>query len=110
MKTAIVGSRSIVSLDIAKYIPEGTTEIISGGARGADTLAREYAQENNIKLTEFLPEYNLYRRGAPLKRNIRIIENADIVVALWDGHSRGTKHVIDNCVSRNIEVKVYNLE
>ena len=110
MKTAIVGSRSIVSLDIAKYIPEGTTEIISGGAHGADTLAREYAQRNNIKLTEFLPEYNLYRRGAPLKRNIRIIENADIVVALWDGHSMGTKHVIDNCVSRNIEVKVYNLE
>ena len=110
MKTAIVGSRSIVSADIAKYIPEGTTEIISGGARGADTLAREYAQKNNIKLTEFLPEYNLYKRGAPLKRNIQIIESADIVVALWDGHSRGTKHVIDSCRSRNINILVYTIE
>lgn len=107
MKTAVVGSRSIVSADIAEYIPDGTTEIISGGARGADTLAREYAQKNNIKLTEFLPEYDIYKRSAPLRRNIRIIESADIVVALWDGHSRGTKHVIDSCRSRNIKIIVH---
>ena len=110
MKTAVVGSRSIVSADIAKYIPEGTTEIISGGARGADALAREYAQKNNIKLTEFLPEYDLYKRGAPLRRNTRIIESADVVVALWDGHSRSTKHVIDSCRSKNIKIEVYIIE
>ena len=51
-------------------------------------------------------------RGAwtpPLKRNITIIENADIVLAFWDGVSRGTKHVIDNCKKRNIPVEIYIL-
>lgn len=107
MKVAIIGSRKITNLDISKYIPENTTEIVSGGAKGVDTLARRYAFYNALKLTEFLPKYNLYGRGAPLKRNIEIIEYADIVLAFWDGTSHGTKYVIDNCKKRNIPVKVY---
>lgn len=107
MKVAIIGSRNIAKVDLSKFIPSGTTEIISGGAKGVDTLAKEYALENDLKLTEFLPEYERYGRGAPLKRNITIIENADIVLAFWDGKSRGTKFVIDNCHSRNIPVRVY---
>ena len=58
-------------------------------------------------LTEYLPEYARYGRTAPLKRNITIIENADLVLAFWDGASRGTKYVIDNCKKRNIPVKIY---
>lgn len=107
MKTAIIGSRNITNIDISRFIPKETTEIISGGAKGVDTLAKEYALENGLKLTEFLPEYERYGRGAPLKRNITIIESADIVLAFWDGKSRGTKFVIDNCHSRNIPVRVY---
>ena len=45
----------------------------------------------------FLPEYSRYGRGAPLKRNPQIIEYADVVIAFWDGKSKGTKYVIDNC-------------
>ena len=107
MKTAIIGSRNITNIDLSRFIPKETTEIISGGAKGVDTLAKEYAIENGLKLTEFLPEYERYGKGAPLKRNIAIIENADIVLAFWDGKSRGTKFVIDNCCSRNIPVRVY---
>lgn len=77
------------------------------GAKGIDTCAREYAVSNGIKLTEFLPEYEKYGRSAPLKRNITIIENADLVLAFWDGTSRGTKFVIDNCKSHGIPVKVF---
>ena len=83
------------------------TEIISGGARGVDTSAREYATEHGLKLTEYLPEYNKYGRSAPLKRNITIIENADLVLAFWDGSSKGTKYVIENCKKRNIPLKIY---
>ncbi len=95
MKAAIIGSRSLTVDDLREYLPRRTTEIISGGAKGID--AREYAVSHGIKLTEFLPEYKKYGINAPLKRNISIIECADIVLAFWDGKSRGTKFVIERC-------------
>ncbi len=107
MKVAVVGSRGLSVADLGKYLPEGTTEIVSGGARGVDTSAREYAISHGLKLTEFLPEYDKFGRGAPLKRNITIIEYADLVLAFWDGQSHGTKFVIDNCKKRNIPVRIY---
>ena len=107
MKVAVVGSRNLRIDDLGKYLPDGVTEIVSGGARGVDTSAREYALTHNIKLTEFLPEYDQYGRSAPLRRNITIIEYADLVLAFWDGSSRGTKYVIDNCKRLGISVKVF---
>lgn len=107
MKTAVIGSRGLTVDDLGKYLPDGTTEIVSGGAKGIDTCAREYALAHEIKLKEFLPEYERFGRGAPLKRNLQIIEYADIVLAFWDGKSRGTKYVIDNCRTMGVEVKIY---
>lgn len=107
MIVAIVGSRNINVPDLSSYLPEDTTEIVSGGARGVDACARECARVNHLKLTEFLPEYKKYGRGAPLKRNLQIIHYADLVVAFWDGTSRGTKHVIDSCKRLNIPVLVH---
>ena len=83
---------------------------VSGGAAGVDACAREYAQRHGLKLTEYLPEYARYGRAAPLKRNITIIENADLVLAFWDGTSRGTKYVIDNCKKCKVPVRVYVLD
>lgn len=107
MKAAIIGSRGLKVDNLEKYISKEVTEIISGGACGVDTSAREYAVSHGLKLTEFLPEYSLYGRAAPLKRNISIIENADIVLAFWDGKSRGTKFVIDACRKRKVLLAVY---
>ena len=107
MKVAVIGSRTLDIINLGKYLPENTTEIISGGATGVDTSAKKYALTNNIKLTEFLPEYGKYGRLAPLIRNTQIIENADIVLAFWDGKSRGTKDVIEKCREKGIEIKVY---
>ena len=97
MKVAVIGSRSISTIDLAKYLPPETAEIVSGGARGVDTIAHDYAVDHNMKLTEFLPDYNRYGRSAPLKRNLEIIDYADVILAFWDGWSRGTRYVIDNC-------------
>ena len=107
MKVAIIGSRNLFFNDFKKYIPENTTEIVSGGAKGIDQCAKRYAINNGIKLTEFLPKYELYGRIAPLKRNIEIINYSDIVIAFWDGKSRGTKFVIDNCKKMNKEIRVF---
>lgn len=107
MKVAVIGSRGLKVSNLEQYLPDGVSEIISGGAKGVDTSAREYALSHGIKLTEFLPEYKKYGQSAPLKRNIQIIEAADVVLAFWDGSSRGTKYVIDNCNKRNIPVIVH---
>lgn len=94
MKLAIIGSRGLDQLMIDELIPSGVTEIVSGGARGVDTLAREYAISKGIKLTEFLPEYSIYGRAAPIVRNEKIAKYADEAIAFWDGSSRGTEHTI----------------
>ena len=107
MKVAVIGSRGLHVDHLEDYLPEGVTEIVSGGAKGIDTCAKDYALAHGLALTEFLPEYGKYGRGAPLRRNITIIEYADLVLAFWDGRSRGTMYVIDNCKKRNIPVAVY---
>lgn len=94
MKIAIVGSRNITSVDISKYISLND-EIVSGGAKGVDLCAAEYAKKNNIKLTEFLPNYALFGRAAPIKRNYEIVDYADAVVVFWDGSSKGSLSVIN---------------
>lgn len=64
-------------------------------------------KKHGIKLTEILPEYNKYGRAAPLKRNLEIIKNSDIVVVLWDGASRGSRFVINECKKVGREIKVH---
>lgn len=107
MRVAVIGSRGLTVInDLGKFLPEGTTEIVSGGARGIDTCAKEYALAHGLKLTEFLPEYEKYGRTAPLKRNDTIIEYADAVLAFWDGESHGTAYVIRKCREMNKPCRV----
>ena len=107
MKVAIIGSRNMNVENLQDYLPEGTDEIVSGGARGIDTCARNYALKNDLKLTEFRPEYNKYGRGAPLRRNETIVNYADMVLAFWDGESKGTKFVINYCEKVGKECKIF---
>ncbi|MBQ8683889.1 MAG: DUF2493 domain-containing protein [Clostridia bacterium] len=96
MKVAVIGSRSLCVDDLSPYLPPETTELVSGGAKGIDSCAKNYALVHGIKLTEFLPDYRRYGRfAAPLKRNETIVDYADRVVALWDGVSRGTLSTIN---------------
>ena len=94
MRVAVVGSREVIVENIGEYIGD-CDEIVSGGARGVDSCAAEYARKNSIKLTEFLPKYRLYGRAAPIVRNREIVDYADRVVVFWNGRSRGTLSVIE---------------
>ncbi len=107
MKVAVIGSRSLMIDDLSGFIPSEATEIVSGGARGIDRSARLYAFKNGLKLKEFFPDYRRYRKGAPKRRNQEIIDYADMVVAIWDGKSKGTKSVIDKCKEIGKPIKVY---
>ncbi len=91
MKLAIIGSRGI-NIDLSDFLVDfyDIKLIISGGAKGVDSCAEEYARRMGIPTKIFLPQYDLYGRGAPLVRNKLIVEEADEVLALWDGKSTGT--------------------
>ena len=96
MKLAIVGSREFENYDLlcAEVAKIQKTQkidlIVSGGAKGADTLAKKFAALNHIPLMEFLPDYDRYGRGAPLQRNTLIVKNANWVLAFVTASSKGT--------------------
>lgn len=83
-------------------------KIVSGGARGADKLGAQFATENNIPLVEFIPDWETFGKSAGYIRNRDIVKNADLVVAFWDGVSKGTKHAIDIAHELKKEVIVVN--
>src|SRR5690606_1497181 len=112
MKTAIIGSRTfndyeLLSNTIKSYckanniLPE---IIVSGGAKGADTLAEFFAKENNLEMKIFYPNWELLGRNACSARNTQIVEFADIVFAFWDGSSPGTKDSITKAEQMNKEL------
>ena len=109
MRLAIIGSRSCPPIDIAAHLKSIPDTIVSGGAIGADTYAKEFAIANNLKLLEFLPEYDKYGKSAPLVRNRLIVENCDALIAFWDGKSRGTKYTLDYAKRLGKPVKIVEI-
>lgn len=98
MKVAIIGSRNfndypLLEKSLSGYLSK-ITHIVSGGARGADSLGKKYATLNNKEYIEFLPDWETYGKGAGFIRNRSIINEADMVFAFWDGVSKGTRHSI----------------
>lgn len=86
------------------------SEVVSGKAKGADTLGEEWAQMNSIKVSEFPANWELYGKGAGHKRNKEMGNYADILVAFWDGESKGTGGMIKYMKSLNkpVIVELYN--
>ena len=104
MKLLIAGSRTLTDFDLSPYIPENTDVIISGGAKGIDTLAEEYADKNGLEKIILRPEYEKYGRAAPIKRNEAMVDLADTVLAVWDSVSKGTKSTINYAKKKNKEL------
>jgi len=94
MKLLIVGSRSIADFDLSIHIPSEVDTIISGGAEGIDRLAEQYADLHRLSKYILRPCYKRYGRAAPLKRNEQMVEMADAVLIVWDGHSNGTQYTL----------------
>jgi hypothetical protein len=113
MKVAIIGGRDFQNYDLLKFklLPYKTSisQIISGGASGADNLGEIYAKENNIPLKVFEAEWENFSEPCKIKenaqgkkynalagfnRNSQIIQNSDFVIAFWNGSSPGTRDSI----------------
>jgi len=111
-KVIIAGSRdfnnySLVA-DVADQLlkNESDVEIVSGAARGADSLGEQYALERNYKLTKFPANWDLYGKSAGYRRNVEMGNYADALIAFWDGESKGTKHMIDIATDKGLKVCV----
>lgn len=81
-------------------------EIVSGGAKGADSLGERYANERNYGLKIFPADWNKYGKKAGYVRNVEMSEYADGLIAFWNGQSKGTKHMIDIAMKRNLRVRI----
>lgn len=111
MKTAVIGSRSFTDFNLVKdkLSSIDISEIISGGAKGADSLAEDFAKVNQIPVRVFLPDYDRFGRAAPLKRNHQIVNEAEQLIAFWDGKSRGTKYTLDLARKKGIKIIIISI-
>lgn len=116
-KIAVVGSRSydnkkeffaIMSRLVSSFDESQKLEIVSGGAKGADFFAREFALANEIPITEILPDWDRHGKSAGFVRNREIWEEADFGIAFWDGASKGTAHSFELAKQLEKTIVVYN--
>lgn len=70
-------------------------EIVSGGANGVDHCGELLAKKAGLVCTVFPAEWSTFGKSAGYRRNVQMAEYADALVAVWDGESKGTKHMID---------------
>ena len=109
MKLLIAGSRSITDFDLSPYVPDDVDTIISGGASGVDSLAEKYADLHRLSKYIMRPLYSKYKRAAPLKRNEEMVDIADAVLIVWDGHSKGAQYTLKYARKMNKKVILITL-
>lgn len=80
--------------------------IISGKAKGADTLGERYAQERGFKISAYPADWDQFGKSAGFIRNKQMAEEADALIAFWDGASKGTASMIDLANKKNLIVAV----
>lgn len=122
MKVIIAGSRSITNYLLVRqamrnahaegmrFTELGIDEIVSGGAAGVDTLGEKWATKNGIPIKRFIPDWDRFGKSAGYRRNCEMAEYSQALVALWDGRSKGTKHMISLAESKQMLVYVFRTD
>lgn len=110
MRVIVAGSRSIVNYELVKECIEKSrfsiTELVSGMAAGVDSLAARWATENGVELKKFPADWNRFGKSAGYRRNQDMAEHADALILVWDGVSKGSKHMLDIAKSKGLEIEV----
>ncbi len=114
MKVIIAGSRSITDYSIVEQAVEQSgfeiTEVVSGAGRGVDKLGELWAAEHFVPVKRFPPDWARRKQGAPHRRNEAMAAYADALIAVWDGSSRGTRHLIETAQKQGLKVYVHRVE
>jgi len=112
MKLIIAGSRNItdyqILIEAINYFNiKDIDEIISGEARGVDKLGERYAYDNDIPLKRFPARWDKFGKSAGYIRNNEMADYADTLLAIWDHKSKGTKHMINTALNKNLKIYMY---
>ena len=112
----IAGSRDFLDYDLLKRTcdeclsqAKKPIEIVSGNARGADRLGEKYARDHGYTLTLFPAQWDTYGKSAGYKRNVKMAEYADALIAFSRNSSRGTAHMIQQASKHNLITRVVNV-
>lgn len=109
-KTIIAGGRDVhdygLLLDAINECGWEISSVVSGGARGADALGEQYAKIRTLPVEKYLPDWTRDGRAAGPIRNRKMAENAEALIALWDGVSSGTKNMIATATQLGLKVHV----
>ena len=114
MKVIIAGGRSFSDYNLLREVCDHMlqnqveVEIVSGKARGADSLGEKYAKEKNYTIKEFPADWEKYKKSAGYIRNKEMAQYADAAIVFWDGKSKGSKHMIELSQEYNLKLKVVN--
>jgi len=108
MKVIIAGSRRINDYArVCKAVIDSgfeVTEVVSGRAKGVDTLGEQYAEEHNLPAKLFPADWGQYGRAAGPIRNGQMAEYADALIAIWNGESRGTENMVKQAVKKQLKI------
>ena len=122
MRIIIAGGRDFTDYNLLKKIckwyittvlkieDKEDVEILSGVAKGADTLAVKFAEELEYKLVKYPADWNGKGKSAGILRNIEMANNADVLIAFWDGKSKGTEHMINTAKRLGLNTTVVNYD
>lgn len=112
MKLAIIGSRTFTDSELAwntyKNLPflDQVTQIVSGGAKGADSIAELLAKWSGKEMIVYYPDWDKYGKQAGFIRNRLVINDSDCVLAFWDLKSKGTLNSIQLATKKGIPVHI----
>lgn len=115
IKIGIIGSRSLrqIRADVYRILDQVFKKypdamLVSGGAVGPDSFAYDYCIENGYDIIVCGAGWIRYGRGAGMRRNMRIVDHADIIIAFYDDKSRGTLDTIKKAKGRKKKVFFYD--
>ena len=98
MKLIVAGSRAFTDYQLLCQVlgPERhrITEVIHGGARGADQLGFRWALKHHVRSRCFAADWARFGNSAGIRRNCQLAQAGDLLIAFWDGRSPGTRHII----------------
>jgi len=98
VKVVIAGSRGITDMSMVETAIEESgfqiDEVVCGGAKGVDSLGARWAKANGIPVKWFPAQWHRYGKRAGMERNIDMARYADALIAVWDGKSIGTAHML----------------
>lgn len=110
MKTIIAGSRDIniygTLLDAIEASEFEITEVLSGRANGVDKLGELWATLARVPISYYPADWDTYGKSAGYRRNAEMVKDAEALIAVWDGESRGTKHTIELAKKKGIPVYI----